>query len=138
MEQFSEFVANNIFLFIALVVILILIVRSYIVTGGAKNVTASDAVRMANRDSAVILDVRTEEEFRKGHILNALNIPLGLLESKTAELQKYKSHPMIIVCKSGNRSNQAAGVLKKQGFEQLFNLSGGMLSWESANLPVES
>lgn len=138
MEQFSEFVANNIFLFIALIVILTLIIRSYIVTSGAKNVTASDAVRMVNRDDAVIVDVRTEEEFRNGHILNASNIPLGLLESRSQELQKYKSHPLIIVCKSGNRSHQAAGILKKQGFEQIFNLSGGMLSWESANLPVES
>jgi glutaredoxin 3 len=68
--------------------------------------------------------------------MNALHIPLGVLENRIAELQAYKTSPMVMVCRSGARSGQAASKLKKQGFTEVHNLAGGMLAWERANLPV--
>jgi rhodanese-related sulfurtransferase len=119
-------------------VILALLLRTYISPGGAKNVTAAQAVQLINHKDALILDVRTQDEYQKSHILNAVNIPLGLLDSRVPEIQDHKSHPVILVCQSGNRSQQAARTLKKHAFDEIHNLSGGMYSWQQANLPVES
>ncbi|WP_455221207.1 rhodanese-like domain-containing protein, partial [Kaarinaea lacus] len=138
MQQLIDFAANNIVLVSAFFIILFLLIRSYIVPAGAKSVTPMEAVRLINHKNALLLDVRTQEEFAKSHILNAVNIPMGLLESRVSEIQNRKSDPVILVCQSGSRSMQSARTLKKNAFNQLYNLSGGMLSWQQANLPVES
>ena len=138
MQQLIDFAANNIILVAAFFIILFLLLRTYISPSGAKNVTASEAVRLMNNESALVLDVRTLEEYQKSHIVNSVSIPLGLLSSRISEIQNRKSDPVIIVCQSGNRSMQAARTLKNNAFEKLYNLSGGMLSWGQANLPTES
>lgn len=91
-----------------------------------------------NNENAFVLDVRTQEEFAKGHINTATNIPLGLVDARISDIQNKKSQPVILVCQSGNRSMQAARALKKHGFEIIYNLTGGMGSWQQANLPVNS
>lgn len=138
MQQLVDFAANNMILVAAFLVLLVLLLRTYISPGGAKNVTAAQAVQLINHNDALLLDVRTQDEFQKAHILNAVNIPLGLLDSRIGEIQDRKDRPVVVVCQSGNRSQQAARTLKKYAFDQIHNLSGGMLSWQQANLPVES
>jgi len=138
MQQLVEFASNNIILVSAFFIILFLLIRSYIVPAGAKSITAMEAVRLINHNEALVLDVRTQEEFAKSHILNAVNIPMGLLSARISEIQNRKSDPVILVCQSGSRSLQSARTLKKNEFGQLYNLSGGMLSWQQANLPTES
>lgn len=138
MQQLIDFASNNIILVSAFFVLLVLLLRTYISPGGAKSVSATQAVGLINHDEALVLDVRTQDEYQKSHILNAVNIPLGFLESRLEEIKDRKSHPVVLVCQSGNRSQQAARILKKHQFMQLHNLSGGMLTWEQANLPVES
>ncbi|WP_455201431.1 rhodanese-like domain-containing protein [Kaarinaea lacus] len=138
MQQLIDFATNNIILVAAFFIILFLLLRTYISPSGAKNVTAMEAVRLMNHDNALVLDVRTQEEYQKSHIANSVSIPLGLLSSRIAEIQSRKSDPVILVCQSGNRSMQAARTLKNSAFDKLHNLSGGMLSWEQANLPTES
>ena len=138
MQQLIDFATNNIILVSAFFVLLILLLRTYITPGGANAVTAMQAVRLINHNDALVLDVRTQDEYQKSHILNSVNIPLGLLDSRISEIQDRKTQPVILVCQSGNRSQQAARTLKKHEFIQLHNLSGGMLSWEQANLPIES
>ncbi len=138
MQQLIDFASNNIVLVAAFVIILALLLRTYISPSGAKNVTAMEAVRLMNNENAVILDVRTQDEYQKSHIINSVSIPLGLLDARISELTNNKSNPIILVCQSGSRSMQAARTLKKNEFDRLYNLSGGMLSWEQANLPIES
>ncbi|HZX58738.1 MAG TPA: rhodanese-like domain-containing protein [Mucilaginibacter sp.] len=74
---------------------------------------------------AVIIDVRTPGEFASGHLKQAINIPLGTLQSRLAKLKKDK--PVITCCASGMRSSSAKSMLKSKGFEQVYN--GG--SWQS-------
>lgn len=93
---------------------------------------------MMNHEDPVMLDVRTQDEYTQGHISGSKNIPLGLIDARISDIQDRKSSPIILVCQSGNRSMQAARSLKKHGFEKIFNLSGGMHSWQQANLPVQS
>ena len=138
MQQLLDFATHNPILVTAFVVLLALLVRSYLVAAAAKNLSNMEAVRLMNQENALLLDVRTAEEFQKAHIANSINIPLGLLESRISEIQNRKDEPVILLCQSGNRSSQAANTLKKHSFEQIYNLSGGMLSWQQANLPIES
>lgn len=93
------------------------------------------ATRLYN-DDALVLDVREEKEYAAGHIPKARLIPLGQLASRMQELDKFKSRPILVTCRSGHRSARACGMLKKAGFETVYNQAGGIIAWERANLPV--
>ena len=136
MQQYIDFATNNWVLFLSLAVILALLARSYLSEANLKGLRPFEAVRKINQDDAIVLDVRTDDEYRRGHILDSIHIPLGLLQSRMQELSAYKVQPIIICCRSGNRSGQAGGILNKQGFTDLYNLSGGIMAWETANLPT--
>ena len=103
---------------------------------GFQDIKPQEAVRLINHEGAIPLDVREDKEFDEGHILNALHIPYGLIEKRLAELESYKNQPLIVYCRSGQRSAQASSVLRKQGFEHVYKLSGGMMAWRSADLPM--
>jgi rhodanese-related sulfurtransferase len=93
------------------------------------------ATRLYN-DDALVLDVREDKEFAAGHIPKAKHIPLGQLNTRLNELDKFKGKPVLVTCRSGQRSARACGMLKKAGFETVYNQAGGIIAWERANLPV--
>jgi len=104
---------------------------------GVKDVNTVEALQMINHKNALILDVRNDIEFQSGHILNAKLIPLGNLSGRTGELERYREQPIVVVCRSGQRSASACALLGKQGFKQAYNLSGGVMAWQKSNLPLE-
>ena len=81
---------------------------------------------------AIILDVRSKEEFKSGHIPGSKNIPLPNLNAKLAEIKKWNK-PVIACCASGNRSGRAVGILKNQGVE---SINGG--GWSSLSRKLKS
>jgi rhodanese-related sulfurtransferase len=105
--------------------------------GGPGALTPDGVVQLMNREKAVVVDVCEPDEFSVGHIVGAKNIPLGTLEGALAAAVKNKTVPLVLVCKSGARSNRAVAIAKKLGFEKAQSLSGGMAAWRTANLPVE-
>jgi rhodanese-related sulfurtransferase len=78
---------------------------------------------------AIVIDVRTPEEFKSGHVVNSTNYPLAELNSRIAELKK-KRKPIIAICRSGARSSAAASMLKNAGMEA-YN-GGGWIDFEKA------
>ncbi|MBS1215213.1 MAG: hypothetical protein H6R20_187 [Proteobacteria bacterium] len=106
-------------------------------SAGGPAVDTLGATLLINKDDALVLDVRQPAEVAAGKIVNSKNIPLGDLAARVKDLEKWKSKPVIVVCASGSRSSSAVGVLKKHGFEKVFNLSGGFGAWQQAGLPVE-
>ena len=104
-------------------------------TGGS--LTPAAAVQLINREKAVVIDVCEADEFAAGHVGGAKNIPLNQLEEKLPALVKNKSLPLILVCRTGARSNRALGMAKKLGYEQSQSLAGGLGAWKMANLPLE-
>lgn len=136
MQQMGNFIAGHWELFGALAVILFLLARTWIGPGAISLLMPTEAIQLINHKDALVVDVRTDKEYQQGHVMNALHIPLGMLDNRIAELLKYKTGEVIMVCRSGARSGQAASKLKKQGFEGVHNLGGGMLAWERASLPV--
>ncbi len=135
-----QFVVHNWYLFVALAVILFLLfagpVRQTML--GIANIPASQAVQLINRQAGVLVDVREPEEFKSGHIPRALNLPLSMLSTRLGELQKYKDKPVVLYCRSGQRSARAAMLLRRSGFNTVHNLHGGILAWQKDNLPTES
>ena len=104
---------------------------------GIKEVNSVEALQLINHKNALILDVREESEFQAGHILKAKWIPLGKMEGRIGELERYRDQPIVVVCRSGQRSASACATLGKLGFTQAFNLSGGVMAWQKSNLPLE-
>ncbi|MBT3308308.1 MAG: rhodanese-like domain-containing protein [Gammaproteobacteria bacterium] len=104
---------------------------------GFESISAEAAVRLLNGEDTLLIDVRNKDELTKdGHIKDAKHIPLNKLREKMGDLEQHRSHTVAIICRSGNRSGVACGQLKKDGFEHVYNLKGGILSWKSAGLPV--
>jgi rhodanese-related sulfurtransferase len=104
---------------------------------GVKEVDTNGALQLINHKDAFVLDVREPSEYENGHLLNARLIPLGKLKERVGELEKHKDKPLVVVCRSGNRSGTACAILSKQGFTQAYNLMGGMMAWQKASLPVK-
>jgi rhodanese-related sulfurtransferase len=104
--------------------------------GGAW-VNTLQATQLMNREDALVIDLRPLPEFAKGHILGAKSVPLAELEKRAGELDKHKAKPVIVHCGDGNRSSSGAALLRKLGFGNVVNLTGGFAAWQQAGLPVE-
>lgn len=85
---------------------------------------------------APVIDVRTPEEFSKGHLKNAKNIVLAGNDFEKQISTLDKSKPVFVYCLSGNRSSSAASIMRSEGFKEVYELNGGILKWSRANLPV--
>ncbi len=138
MQQFFAFVVNHWILFLALVVISVLLAATLLseVLLGFKSVTPAAATQLINREGAVVLDVREEREFRAGHIVNALHVPLTALEARLKDLDKMRETPLIVTCQNGQFSARAGDILRKHGFTKIYKLGGGLMTWKDANLPL--
>ena len=104
---------------------------------GMKEVSSAEALQLINHKNALVLDVREADAFNAGHILNSKLIPLDKLKERADELERYREQPIVVVCRSGQRSTAAGLLLGKQGFNQVYNLKGGVLAWQKASLPLE-
>lgn len=92
---------------------------------------------ISSTPEAVVLDVRTPEEFSEGHIANAKNINVKD-ENFEAEIQKLdKTKPYFVYCRSGARSAKAAAILREKGFSSVKEMSGGILKWNAEHLEVQ-
>lgn len=103
----------------------------------AGGVSTAEAVRLINREKAVLIDVCEPAEFAAGHAGGAKSVPLGSIAS-AKNLPSNKALPLVVICASGMRSSRAVAMLKKQGYANAQSLSGGMKAWREANLPVEA
>ena len=105
---------------------------------GIKEVDCTAALQLINHKNALVLDVREDGEYKLGHILNSTHIPVGKLNERIGELEKYKEQPIVVVCRTSNRSGVACAELGKRGFTQAYLLAGGVMAWQKANLPLET
>lgn len=136
--MFMEFAMEYWYLFVMLTAILLLLAfdPGGRTAGGATKISAAQLPQIQARKSAVLVDIRSNAEFNKGHIEQSLNLPLDSLDSNLKKLNKYRGKPVILVCQSGMRAGKAAGILKKNQFKELYVLDGGVASWSKENLPL--
>lgn len=92
-----------------------------------ENINVEEAKEMIQKGEYTVIDVRTPDEYASGHIPGSELIPLQVIDGMSDELDKNGKY--IIVCRSGNRSQQASDILVQKGFKQIYNMTGGMNNW---------
>jgi rhodanese-related sulfurtransferase len=107
--------------------------------GPAATPIAADrlAERILAGSPPLVLDVRTREEYARGHIPGAINIPHDELAGRLSELPGDPSQEIVVHCQSGRRAGMAEGVLREHGYTRLRDLTGHWQGWQAADLPSE-
>jgi len=138
MERFPEFVANHLFLFSLLLSILILLIWNFYgdVLSGVKMLLPDEVTRLINREDAQVIDLRPQKEFESGHIIDAIHMNVDDIATQINKLKKYKDKGIIFCCASGSVSVKEVRKLMMDGFEKVYCLKGGVLSWQNASLPL--
>lgn len=104
----------------------------FVLTSEKDEITRIDVETLQNKlenEEITLLDVRESFEYDGGHIEGAVNAPLSSLDVN--QLSYPKDEPIYVICRSGNRSAQAASQLQDAGYTKIYDVSGGMMAWES-------
>ena len=101
--------------------------------GNEVDVKTVNAVK--DMDGVLVIDVREQWEYGEGHIPGVTLIPKNEIPNRLSELPTDQE--IVVTCRSGNRSGQVADFLRQQGFDNIHNMTGGIIAWENAGLPVE-
>jgi rhodanese-related sulfurtransferase len=136
-NQLTEFAGNHTLLVLALVAIIVMLIGGELQSriSGIKQVAPGEATRMLNHDNAIMIDMRDDKDYRAGHIVNAIHVPVSP-DKDSGKIEKYRDKPVIVYCQRGQRSAGYCNKLKKQGFESVYNLKGGLLAWQKEALPL--
>jgi rhodanese-related sulfurtransferase len=101
-----------------------------------REVTSMEAADLIKNEEPLILDVRTPNEYNRGHLHNSVLIPVQELQSRYKELGNQKDREILIYCATGNRSTVASKILIDNGFKHIVNMRGGIYDWSKKNYPV--
>lgn len=137
MDQLITFVQNHPWLFVALAVVVLLIVANEVHgnMAGGKRLTAMEAVRFINDKDPLIIDLRTAADYKRGHLLNAVNAPFAKFDEYVGQFRD-KSRPVLLYCALGTMGSAIAEKLRKQGYAEVYPLRGGINAWLMNSLPV--
>jgi rhodanese-related sulfurtransferase len=139
-ERFIEFILNHYILALALVVVTYLLIQELFDSALKKFGFVSPllAVTKMNNGNTVVIDVRELDEFNKGHIDSAINLPLSKIKEQISSFDAYKNNQVLIVCQDGTRSATTGKIITKAGHKDVFVITGGMQSWqEDYKLPIK-
>lgn len=138
MQQLLEFVVNHPVLWslLALVVAAFVVTEVWRLLRGERPVPPGEAVRLINSRDAVVVDVRSASDFKKSHLLNAVNVPLAGIEDRAREIARDKDTTIVCYCAMGSVAPQAGAKLHKLGYSNVHALKGGINGWQAAGLPV--
>lgn len=138
MQEYIEFAGRHPLLFVALAAVIALIIMTELkrATKGYKEVPPAEAVRLINKEDAMVLDVRESNELGQGSIIDSKHIALSVLPDKLNDLSIDKEKPILVTCKLGNRSAQACKLLLKNSYSNVFGLKGGLTAWQNEQLPL--
>jgi rhodanese-related sulfurtransferase len=135
LEQVLEFAINH-WLLTGLWIALALLLMKTEGARGGEALSPQQVTQKINNEDAKVLDIRAKDEFNKGHLPNAINIPARDVQKRVSELASYKDTPLILICKTGTTAGATGSILAKEGFTKLFKLRGGIMDWQGSNLPL--
>lgn len=96
--------------------------------------TLVDALK--ENKAPILFDVRTPSEFKSGHIEGAINIPFDQISQRIDQILQFKDQLVVVYCRSGRRAQTATDTLEKEGFTELYDLTGHMIAWQKNSYPV--
>ena len=132
MDFFTD--QTNILLIIVAVIAAVALALPNFMQRGARQLSVNEAVKLANDSQGVFLDIRSPEHFKAGNVPQSRNIPAADIAGKLGNLPKDK--PIIVICERGRNAVGAVGTLKKQGYDNVYCLRGGLAAWVEAGLPL--
>ncbi|UDG82541.1 rhodanese-like domain-containing protein [Candidatus Vallotia cooleyia] len=135
MKFFSELV-NLVLIAIAFISGALLLWPVWLLRRATLSCAPWEATQLINRHNAIIIDLRSADKFRQGHLPQARHLPFDELRSKVDLLVKNKNTAVLLVCQNSKLSSKAHYILKKAGYVEVFTLRGGMNAWQQSNMPV--
>lgn len=135
MELFFEFASQQWILMAALLAAVGMLVAHEGRKSGPA-LSPQQAINLVNREAGVFVDLRDAAAFKKGHIVDAIHIPMAKLESRRGELEAFRDKPLILVCNMGQQAGAAGKQLRSAGFSDVYKMAGGMMEWSSLQLPT--
>ena len=139
MQEYIEFFQQNMILSLVWVGLLVALITTIVKSATApyKVINVSQLTHLINRESGVVVDIRSKDEFKQGHITDSVHIlPSDIKAGTLRGLEKHKSDPIILVCKTGHTAQESANLLVKTGFTNVSLLKNGLIAWNEANLPL--
>ena len=139
MQEYIDFFQQNMILSLVWVGLLVAFIMNLVksATAAYKEINVNQLTHLMNRENGVVVDIRSKDEFKQGHITDALHIlPSDIKAGNFGSLENRKSDPIIVVCKTGQTAQESANLLAKAGFENVSLLKNGLIAWNEANLPV--
>ena len=138
LQHLPEFVGNHIMLVMIFVVVALALVGGEVsrLFRRYKELTPAGLTLLINRQSPLLIDLSSNQDFERAHIAGARHVPLSQFDPENKELAKVKDMPVAVYCKNGQTSATAAARLTKAGFTQVYWLGGGLGAWQQADLPT--
>lgn len=139
MEQLISFAGNHPMLSMLWLAIASMLIFSVVKSkfSNISEVNNQQLTLLVNREDAVIVDIRNDAEFKKGHIIGSKQLAMEkITNNELQSLEKNKGKPIIVVCTAGMTAAKAASKLTTAGFDKVNILKGGFAAWQNANLPV--
>ncbi|MDG3084657.1 rhodanese-like domain-containing protein [Vibrio hannami] len=139
MQEYIDFVQNNMLLSVLWIGIVVALIMNIFKTStaGYKTIMPAQLTHLINKEEGVVVDIRTRDEFKQGHIAGALHVlPADIKKGAFGALEKHKANPIIVVCKTGTTAQESANLLAKAEFENVNVLKNGLISWDEAKMPL--
>ena len=135
MIEFNLFLIDNWYLSFPLFLTIILWSR-YEMNRGGNKISSSDLTRLSNKSSAMVIDLRTSEEFEVGYIANSINMPHDNFDNYSHQISPDLDKPIILICSMGRQSANIGEKLKNMKYTNINILSGGIMTWQQEGLPL--
>ena len=137
-QDLLAFAERHLYLSLALVGLTLALVYTEVARlfRGYKALRPAELTGLINRDNALVIDLSATNDFEKGHIAGSKSVQPSQFDPENKLLASAKSLPVVVVCRNGQASGDAAKRLKKAGFEQVYWLEGGVQAWQHADLPL--
>lgn len=137
-DQLQAFFANHTLLCLGLVGVTVALIGNELsrFTRGYKAIGPAQLTALINRDNALVVDVSASGDYEKGHVIGSRNVVMSQFDPENKDLAKVRELPVAVVCRNGTTSAGAAARLVKAGFTKVYWLDGGIVSWQSADLPL--